>query len=196
MVETGLLHEITSGRLAVGEQVATGPEVAEKFGVSMATADRALVSLTSKGYLERTQGRGTFVADWGKSPQHRRLPDSISLMCSREDMNSSSFYADLVHCASVEAEKNGYHLVFCAINGEDEYSSPLIMRNKQAVGNLILGGIGEDRARVLLAEDLGQLFVGNHRDTFGAPAVRYAMEDAGYQITGNCLNWIVGRYGC
>lgn len=187
LVEEGLLQEITSGRLAVGEQVATGPEVADKFGVSMATADRALVSLVSKGYLERTQGRGTFVTDWMSAQGQKRQADSISLVCSSEHINSSRFYADFMHSASVTAEENGYHLVFCASNGNAERLPPLIIRSKQALGNLILGGIGEDQARVLLAHNIPHLFVGNHRNTFGRPTVRYDLEDAAYQITTRLL---------
>ena len=41
----------------------------------------------------------------------------------------------------------------------------------------------KEQAEVLFAHDIPHLFVGNHRETFGQPSVRYDMEDAGYQFT-------------
>lgn len=201
MIEQDLLARIESGRLAVGERVTSGGKVAEQYGVSRNTADRAIGNLAARGYLERVQGSGTFVKDWTSVRGTKRQADSIALICCSVDMNSSPFYAEFMHCVSVEAEKNGYHLVFCASDADDEYTSPLIIRNKQAAGNLVLGRIGENQARVLFEQDVPQLFVGNHRHTYGRPSVRFDIEDACYQITRKLLEldrgdvWLVTEPG-
>jgi GntR family transcriptional regulator len=48
---------------APGTPVPTERELAARFGTSRTTVRQALASLTAEGRLERTQGRGTFVAE-------------------------------------------------------------------------------------------------------------------------------------
>ena len=186
-IEEDLLVEITSGRLAVGQRIPTGGEVCKKYGVSLPTADKAITNLVAKGYLKRNQRRGTFVRDWPAASQNNRQADSIAFICSNEDLGTAPFYVDFMHHAGLEAEKLGYHLVFSPMGDEGDCSVPLILRRKQAVGNLVLGGLTHRQAELLLREKMPHLFAGNHRDTFGQPSVRWDMEDAGYQMTARLL---------
>ncbi len=48
--------------LGCGERYLTAQQAGERFGVSRATADRAMKVLVARGILVRTRGRGTFVA--------------------------------------------------------------------------------------------------------------------------------------
>jgi GntR family transcriptional regulator len=48
-------------RVSVGDRFLTEREIAEKFEVSRATANKALASLVSEGMLEFRRGVGTFV---------------------------------------------------------------------------------------------------------------------------------------
>ena len=182
-IEKDLVAEIKSGRLEVGMQVPTGQLISEKYGVCLGTAHKAITSLAMKGYLERTQGRGTFVADWTKPGSHQRRADTISLMCPAEEMLAAGFPGEFMHCASMAAEKRGYHLALCALSDEEAYSAPRVIRNKQALGNLFLGTPKEEQMKVLEREDVPHLFVGNCRNTFEQPSVQHDMADAGYQIT-------------
>lgn len=52
---------IRSGEYAVGDQFLTERQVAERFDVSRATANKALSNLVSEGILEFKKGVGTFV---------------------------------------------------------------------------------------------------------------------------------------
>lgn len=56
-----ILDGITSGRLAPGDRVASEPELVRAYGVSRATAAKALAQLEQEGHVRREQGRGTFV---------------------------------------------------------------------------------------------------------------------------------------
>ena len=53
--------EIADGRLPSGRQLPTEAQLAERFGVNRHTVRRALATLTTRGLVRATQGRGTFV---------------------------------------------------------------------------------------------------------------------------------------
>ncbi|MCB2225439.1 MAG: GntR family transcriptional regulator [Desulfarculaceae bacterium] len=57
-----LLAGIEDGRWAPGEAIPPERKIAESFGVSLGTVNRALANLVNDGYLKRIQGKGTFVA--------------------------------------------------------------------------------------------------------------------------------------
>ncbi|MCF7855580.1 MAG: substrate-binding domain-containing protein [Candidatus Pacebacteria bacterium] len=57
-----LRRRIDSGELQLGARIAGEYQLAEQHGVSRLTARRALDELAREGLLERTPGRGTFVA--------------------------------------------------------------------------------------------------------------------------------------
>ena len=58
-----LLKQIEQGTLVPGVKVASENQLAEQFSVSRMTARRALDDLSESGFLFRSQGLGTFVAD-------------------------------------------------------------------------------------------------------------------------------------
>jgi GntR family transcriptional regulator len=58
-----LQEEITSGRWAIGERIASEPVLGRHFDVSRATVRQALLMLQNEGHLSREKGRGTFVAE-------------------------------------------------------------------------------------------------------------------------------------
>ncbi len=60
-IQNYLLNGIASGEFPAGAQIPTELELAEKFGVSRMTVNRAISDLTSQNVLTRTAGKGTFV---------------------------------------------------------------------------------------------------------------------------------------
>ena len=73
-IETALLAEIRAGLLSAGDRFASVRAVSQKYGVSMPTADKAIASLTAKGYLERKERQGTFVR---KIPEETETPKQL-----------------------------------------------------------------------------------------------------------------------
>lgn len=66
-IVASVLEDVRAGRLRPGDRVASEHELAAQFEVSRITSRRALEELTRLSVVERSQGRGTFVA--------RELPD-------------------------------------------------------------------------------------------------------------------------
>ncbi|HEY0450280.1 GntR family transcriptional regulator [Actinophytocola sp.] len=66
-VKQALLADIATGRYSAGRRFVTQREICERFGVSHATAVRALNDLAAEGHLVRRRGQGTFVADRAES---------------------------------------------------------------------------------------------------------------------------------
>ena len=62
-IKRHVLGAIRAGRWSVGAEVPSENALAARFGVARMTARRALQELAQEGWLVRTQGRGTFVAD-------------------------------------------------------------------------------------------------------------------------------------
>lgn len=60
-IKSKLLEAIASGQLQPGDRVSSERELTDQFGVSRMTARQALVELELQGYLQRVQGKGTFV---------------------------------------------------------------------------------------------------------------------------------------
>ena len=57
-----LLKGIEEGNFAPGEAIPPERKIATDFGVSLGTVNRAIMNLVSEGYLNRIQGKGTFVS--------------------------------------------------------------------------------------------------------------------------------------
>ena len=58
-----IMESIAEGEYKSGELIPPEPQLARQFGASITTIRQALSILVSEGFLERKQGKGTFVAD-------------------------------------------------------------------------------------------------------------------------------------
>lgn len=62
-IKRHVMSRIESGEWAIATRVPSENQLAAEFGVSRMTARRALLDLAQEGWLVRSQGLGTFVAD-------------------------------------------------------------------------------------------------------------------------------------
>ncbi|ULT59572.1 GntR family transcriptional regulator [Neobacillus drentensis] len=62
IVEDYLINRINSGELKVGDQIETEEQLAELFGYSRMTINKALNKLVEKKYITRISGKGSFVS--------------------------------------------------------------------------------------------------------------------------------------
>ena len=60
-VSSGLRRQIANGKLKPGMKLASSSSIAQEFGVSLMTADRAVRQLAAEGLLKRIAGCGTFI---------------------------------------------------------------------------------------------------------------------------------------
>ncbi len=102
-VKNHIIDEIESGRLKIGEKLPTERELSQKLKVSRNTISAAYNLLEQEGVLISYQGRGTFVAEEGKTwKQHTtknkivRLIDIALEEAIEMDLNAKEFIA-IVH---------------------------------------------------------------------------------------------------
>lgn len=123
IIRDELLEDIESGRLRAGERVPSENELVARFGVSRMTARRALQELADAGFLLRTRGLGSFVADsrpMSSMLQVRNIADEIAERGHRHT-------AELLRLESVAAgEELGRY--FDVESGDELYHSVLVHR--------------------------------------------------------------------
>jgi len=68
-----LKEELLSGKYPPGAKFYSQNKLAEDFGLSPVTAREAIAALVQEGFLTRSQGKGTFVADFKKLRTHRTV---------------------------------------------------------------------------------------------------------------------------
>lgn len=60
-IQQYVLQKVKSGEYQIGDRIPAESELAEQFGVSRVTANKAIKELSLTGILQRTKGRGTYV---------------------------------------------------------------------------------------------------------------------------------------
>ncbi|WP_160725358.1 GntR family transcriptional regulator [Bacillus sp. USDA818B3_A] len=86
IVEDYLINKINTGELKVGDQIETEEQLAELFGYSRMTINKALNKLVEKKQITRISGKGSFVSS---SHVTKSLENHSSFT---EDMRSIGFY--------------------------------------------------------------------------------------------------------
>lgn len=86
-VEQDVVRRINSGQYRVGEPIPSQRALADIYGVSEITVRKALDLLVSRGYLQRIQGKGTFVTE-------RKINRVLNLMSYTEEMRSKGLDAE------------------------------------------------------------------------------------------------------
>ncbi|MCC2683119.1 MAG: transcriptional regulator [Paenibacillaceae bacterium] len=143
-----ILDEIISGRLQKGDRVPSEHELAEQFGVSRITSKKAFDILSQAKVIERSRGKGSFVA--------QTLPDLAQMKSELDEQESSSsegrpdseqrliglvlpHFAEayglrLLYSIEEECTKHQSHLVLKRTHGSQE-------EEEQAIRSLIRLGV-------------------------------------------------------
>jgi GntR family transcriptional regulator len=144
-----LVKDIDSGHFETGEQLPTERQIAEAMGASLAPVRVALKQLERAGYIERTQGRGTFVLE---KPVHYelRLMSSSTESLRRAGVD---FQVDVVdQSLAVPPAEVGERLEV----GPDETAFHLLrvvaVRNRPSI--LLESWIGRDFMGELVSDDI------------------------------------------
>ena len=95
-----LRERISNGEYPPGAKIPTEPKLCEEFGISRVTVRQAVEILENRGYVERQQGRGTFVRKWGTSGFGWRFSGVRDLLYLTEDT-----WLELISKRKIKASK-------------------------------------------------------------------------------------------
>jgi hypothetical protein len=105
-VYRGLRGRVLSGHYVPGQQIETETQLTEQFDVSVITIRQAVGMLEEEGFLDRQQGRGTFVPE---SVSNRfKILCVVGLDLDRGlSHNLGSYHSDLVILSKQETSRRG-----------------------------------------------------------------------------------------
>ena len=101
IVKETVVNAIETGHFEPGARMPSTKELSRQLSVSLVTVHRALQDLVNVGYLERTQGRGTFVVEDRKS---KTREFRFGLVIRRE-----ASVADIYHSQILEGMRQASH---------------------------------------------------------------------------------------
>jgi len=127
-VAADLRQKIISGELAVGVQIEPHRQLAESYGVSIMTINKALSGLVSEGVLHSRVGRGTFVAV-RPAPVEGTHTDPMLGFVLRD--LSSPFFSLVAHAAQQRADAAGFGLLFSASSNRVDREEEQINRFRE-----------------------------------------------------------------
>lgn len=126
VIKNHLLQKIETGELAPGTKVASENQLSEQFQVSRMTARRALKELSDAGFLFRSQGLGTFIADarpMSSLLEIRNIADEIrerGHLCSQKVLNQESVLANQQQANWLGVAGNSKIFHSCILYYEDD----------------------------------------------------------------------------
>lgn len=94
-----LKKRLESGELNIGQSIPNETQLCEEYGVSRITVRRAVNELVKQGYLEKRQGKGTFVTVPGNAMDLTQV-SSFSDTCRRRGSRAG---AKVIRCELVPA---------------------------------------------------------------------------------------------
>jgi GntR family transcriptional regulator of arabinose operon len=136
-----IMEDIAAQVYKPGERFESERGLAERFGVSRASVRETISSLIDSGVLQRTAGRGTFVAD----PAVKWKPQQIVILISAEILHFTTGYGLVLRGAESACSKSGDTLILRVIGNEPfEINAE---QDAQPDGVIIIGGVRKDVAQ-------------------------------------------------
>jgi DNA-binding LacI/PurR family transcriptional regulator len=189
VIEEELLTKIKAGIIPIGHQIPTENNLSANYGVSRVTVQKAVLNLASKGYVERTPGRGTFVTEWRgqQSQKDTSRKDIVALLIGAK--TDGAFWMNFLHSANRAAQQFGRHVILEAVTDYElnGIQVPLAISEGTACGVLVGGFVRECYIRDLLKYKIPFLLVGNNETDAGQPSINYDFVGMTYQITSRLL---------
>jgi DNA-binding FadR family transcriptional regulator len=130
-IATELRAQIAEGALRPGDQLPGHRALAARFGVSLGVAREAISILIGDGQLETVHGRGTFVAQGGRTrePEPMTLREVTELVEARELLGLNMVVMEaLFHVTLAEAAGNRFlidpvHDFYVRLRGDIELAT-------------------------------------------------------------------------
>jgi LacI family transcriptional regulator len=119
---------IVDGGIPVGSQLQPHRQLAESYGVSVITINKALAGLVSEGVLHSRVGRGTFVLV-RPAPTAGVTTDKMLGFVLRD--LSSPFFSLIAHAAQQRADALGYGLLFSSSSNRLDREEEQVQRFRE-----------------------------------------------------------------
>src|ERR1700677_748686 len=136
-----IMEDIAAQVYKPGERFDSERGLAERFGVSRASVRETIGILIDSGVLQRTAGRGTFVAD----PAAREKPQQIVVLISSEILHFTTGYGLVLRGAESACSKSGDTLILRVVGNEPFEINP--QQDARPDGAIIIGGVRKDVAQ-------------------------------------------------
>lgn len=141
-------RQIEGGALKPGERLMPELEIAEKYGLARGTVRQALALLVNQGLLQRTRGKGTFVADTEVSSRSPLIGIVIPYL-------RDSLTVDIMRGAESVLRLNGYSLIFGPSDTSLDVEREQIERlQRDNISGLILFPVSMPGEALMLAQIL------------------------------------------
>jgi GntR family transcriptional regulator, arabinose operon transcriptional repressor len=131
-----IISWIHSGKFKPEEKLPSEHEMSELFGFSRQTVRQAIGELVQEGWLERAQGKGTFVS---KTPSNTRKPVDVKTVALITTYISDYIFPTIVRGVESTLRSRGYRLLLSSTdNLKDKERESLEMVMSQMPNGLII----------------------------------------------------------
>jgi DNA-binding LacI/PurR family transcriptional regulator len=188
-VKALLRKQIEEGTLAANSALPAQDELAKTLGVSDMTVRRALIELTSEGWLQRIRGKGTFVrerpaATDGVAADSARANTCIAIIANFDatEMKSSLFYHRIFQSMLQAADASGAFLTIKKVTQpQGEFVARL--KSQALAGLVVLGVTDEDLLKRIQHLPIPAVVLDSAQPSSGPmlDEVNHADEEAAYQ---------------
>ncbi|MDF2964545.1 MAG: GntR family transcriptional regulator [Paenibacillus sp.] len=191
-----LKHEILSwfqsGRLKPNDQMPTEHEIAEMFQMSRQTVRQTFGELEKDGWLQRVQGKGTFVS----SPQNRKNQD-VQTIGVITTYISDYIFPHIVRGAEAVLRNRGYRMLLSSTdNDKSKELESLQMMMSQPLSGLIIeptkSAEGNPNLSCYLELDykkIPYLMINERYSEMNCSYIKVNDEAGGYKATEHLIQW-------
>lgn len=180
-VRDQLHDEIRSGKLSPGQSLPAEAKLMESLGISRYTVRQALSELENDGFIERIQGRGTFVT----TTQQRHAQKQLDMFAIISPRVQGGFYPSLVH-GFEQASASHQHQVVVGIsqNETDRQGNLVLQMIDRAVGGVALVPASDTttpafQIRQLQQHQIPVVFCHRAVEGISAPCVTWSGQEVG-----------------
>jgi DNA-binding LacI/PurR family transcriptional regulator len=183
-VATDIRQRIVAGEIPVGAQLQTHRQLADEYGVSIITINKALAGLVSDGVLHSRVGRGTFVAVRPGPSGETRAEKMLGFVL--RDLNSP-FFSLVARAAQQRADAAGYGLLFSSSSNHVDREEEQIKRFRDlGAQGLIIVSMSRtyrpnDAIRALHDSDFPYVMV-SYTEGDDVPFIGLDLDSAGYLV--------------
>lgn len=179
-----ILSWLQSGRLKPNDQMPSENEIAEQFGVSRQTVRQTLGELEQEGWLQRVQGKGTFVS----APPIRAGQETQTIGIITTYI-SDYIFPHIVRGAEAALRSRGYRLLLSSTDNEkDKERESLGMMLSQPLSGLIIeptkSAEGNPNLSYYLSLDyqgIPYLMINERYPELNCPVLKVDDEEGGFQ---------------